>query len=143
MMVPSPADIARYRHIAAAAVRGVGLLLFLYAGTRVGVFLWANLEELVASFSGGPRQRWNVERLITSVSLQAVLLGFSVFAIGWPRLIARWLVSARVRPACPGCGFDVKGLRSDICPECGLKLGSEFRLDEPSADAKVGATDPE
>ncbi len=142
-MVPSPADIARYRHIAAAVVRGVGLLVFLYAATRVGLFLWTSGDDLLAALGlgagAGRRQRWNVERLVTGVALQAVLLAFSVFAMGWPGVLARWLVPAKVRAACPGCGFDVHGLRSEVCPECGLRLGPAFL---PS-DSKAGGGESE
>ena len=137
-MVPTPADIARYRHVAAAAVRGVGLLLFLYAATRVGFFIWSTSDEVMQALGGGT-PRWNVERLVSSVSLQAVLLVFSVFAIGWPRVLARWLVPARVRAACPGCGFDLDGLRSETCPECGLLLGAEFL----PGDTKAGDAESE
>ncbi len=142
-MVPTPADIARYRHVAAAVVRGVGLLLLLYAATRVGTFIWTNLDDLSSAMGRGGVQRWNLERLVSSVSLQAVLLVFAIIAIGWPRWIARWLVPARVRAACPGCGFNLSGLRSETCPECGLILGTEFLPDNTRPDEKAEGLDSE
>lgn len=128
-MVPTPADIARYRHIAAAVVRGVGLLMLVYSATRVGVYLWNNFDGIARQLNtggGGNMRTLGLRRYIASLVLPVVLLAFSVVMIGWPGRIARWLVPARVRPACPGCGFALKGLRSEVCPECGLKLGPEF-----------------
>ncbi|MEO0630695.1 MAG: hypothetical protein AAFY46_08195 [Planctomycetota bacterium] len=128
-MVPTPADIARYRHIAAAVVRGVGLLLLIYSATRVGVYLWNNFDGIARQFNaggGGNVRTLGLRRYIASLVLPTVLLAFSVVLVGWPAFVARWLVPARVRAACPGCGFALSGLRSVVCPECGLKLGAEF-----------------
>lgn len=132
-MVPTPADIARYRHVAAAVIRGVGLLLLLYSATRVSMYLWQHLDQMARQFNSGA----SVRRYVSGLSLQTVLLIFSVVAICWPGWIARWLVPARVRAACPGCGFSAAGLRSDRCPECGLVLGAEFR------DMKVEGSESE
>lgn len=145
-MVPTPADIARYRHLAAAVVRGVGLLLLVYSATRVGVFVWNNFDWIAQQWTqrvgGAPNTRVvAMRRSIASLVLPVVLLGFSVVLVARPRFIARWLVPARVRAACPGCGFDVNGLRSETCPECGLKLGPEFFRGPGAAEPK--AEEPE
>ena len=126
-MVPTPADIARYRHIASAIVRGVGLLLLLYSVPRLGMWVWSNFDQLAGVVSGGSAvPRWGFERLISGVALQAVLFAFGVVSVLRPGWVARWLVPARARAACPGCGFNLSGLRSETCPECGLVLGAEF-----------------
>lgn len=127
-MVPTPADIARYRHIAAAVVRGVGLLLLVYSATRVGVYVWNNFDGIARQLNAGGTNVRSVglRRYAASLVLPAVLLGLSIVLVGWPGWIARWLVPARARAACPGCGFSLSGLRSEVCPECGLRLGAEF-----------------
>lgn len=126
-MVPTPADIARYRHVAAAVVRGVGLLMLIYAAGRLGGYLWNNFDGISRQFSSPVGMRGvGLRRYVGSMIFPAVLLASSIVAIGWPRWIARLLVPARVRPACPGCGFSLKGLRSETCPECGLWLGPAF-----------------
>ncbi|MEL6797588.1 MAG: hypothetical protein AAFO89_12305 [Planctomycetota bacterium] len=143
-MVPTPADIARYRHIAAAVVRGVGLLLLIYSATRVGTYLWNNFDGISRQLSGGPGVRpFGLRRYIATLALPAVLLVFSMVLVARPRFIARWLVPARVRAACPGCGFDVNGLRSEVCPECGLKLGPEFFRGPGAAEPKAEAPESE
>ncbi len=45
------------------------------------------------------------------------------FTVGWwgpsPRLVGE----AELKSACFGCGYDLKGNESCVCPECGRKVG--------------------
>ncbi len=39
--------------------------------------------------------------------------------------------------ACPGCGYNVRDLRTDRCPECGDQLELSLRLAEPRQGALI------
>ena len=41
-------------------------------------------------------------------------------------------------PRCPSCNYELTGLTSLVCPECGTKLEAEFERYRPSAAGKVG-----
>ena len=38
---------------------------------------------------------------------------------------------------CPGCGYNVRGLTTDICPECGQALVLSLRVREPKQAAMI------
>lgn len=132
-MVPSSADIARYRHIAAAVVRGVGLMLLLYSGARLGVHLWDRYWGMVNAIAGGgPVRPW-----LTAVpKLHLVLGAASLFVLARPRRIARWLVPWPADTACPCCRFSLERFRAHRCPECGVVLGPDFHA--PPAEPPPG-----
>ncbi|MEO1583472.1 MAG: hypothetical protein AAFR96_02735 [Planctomycetota bacterium] len=149
-MVPTPADIARYRHVAAAVVRGVGLLLLVYGATRLGVFVYGNFDAIVRQVGGGSgrgsgpfAQLSSLRRYVAAGSVPLVLAVAGLVAVWRPVWIARWLVPARVTPRCPGCGFHLAGLRSESCPECGMFLGAAFLDPRAAGRVKANATDSE
>lgn len=56
-----------------------------------------------------------------------LLIGTALYGAGWMAVLAgpsgvRWWVR-RVRGVCTGCGYDLKGIRERVCPECGRRLG--------------------
>ncbi|MEM8757867.1 MAG: hypothetical protein AAGF47_08810 [Planctomycetota bacterium] len=130
-MVPSAADIARYRHIAAACLRGVGLLVMLYSVARLGGHVYSHFDRFLNMARGTQQADW----LIVQTVMPAALLLFSIAAVFFPRLLARWIVPAWSPNRCPACGFSLVDLASDLCPECGVHLGPAFRSGQVKADA--------
>ena len=48
------------------------------------------------------------------------------------------------RPYCPHCGYDVRGVGDDICPECGVRLPADlFAASQREAEADVTELDEE
>ncbi|MEM9166762.1 MAG: hypothetical protein AAGB48_07025 [Planctomycetota bacterium] len=135
-MVPSQADIARYRHVAAACVRGVGVVILLYAAARLGGHVYQHFDRFVSGFRGTTQQQWLYIQAIMPATL---FVGSLVFVL-FPKQVARWLVPASPTVRCPTCRFRLEGLASDICPECGVGLGPEFR---PRATPKPERSDPQ
>jgi len=102
------------------AVRGVGLL---FVGMGLPSLLSMMGWALQAMFDGGPGGlQWDYAFYSGGALLgSGAQLGFGVFLLLRPRSIARrWL--ADVRDRCPQCAYDVKGLSTAACPECGGPL---------------------
>ena len=109
-------------------VRLLGLILIvLYAGSLlrfVGLLLYA----LMTPEHGGLLARlWDSVRGIGGnidlVGLVMLALGLYLFLSG------RWVIAHLTRGlswpgggTCPKCGYDITGLTSSRCPECGTKL---------------------
>lgn len=74
----------------------------------------------------------DTRRSLPYVHVRATVIGL-VLGIGFPLIgagaafLAQYLLGQRAkyryalrpRPECPGCGYDIEGLHSGICPECG------------------------
>jgi hypothetical protein len=50
-------------------------------------------------------------------------------------LLERYLADRDI--VCPGCAYNLRGLRSDRCPECGDQLELSLRLVEPRQMALI------
>jgi hypothetical protein len=101
----------------------------------------AVLAHLAAEFPGSPYadftqgtglQAWTIigghARNLATL-LVAVLLGMS---LAWVPRVPRWARRARHRllgvvHVCRHCGYDLRGLESAICPECGRDIPGERR----------------
>ena len=72
-------------------------------------------------------------------------LGFLklVLLFGWFAVGAWLLLTARRRgegtaPHCLMCGYDLTGLTSECCPECGTKLTADMRSCGPPSEMQWG-----
>jgi hypothetical protein len=138
-VVPSAADIVRYRCIAAAVIRGIGLLMLLYAAARVGVHLWDSYWATVGTIAAGaPTRSW----LAALPKLHMVLGAVAIVMFTRSSRIARVLVPWTADAACPRCRFSLESFQADLCPECGLHLGPSFHAPPPPAGTGPGGPAP-
>lgn len=80
-----------------------------------------------------------------SLPLRPVWPGFvantALFAAGWWMLLGLPMVvynvirrrGLRRRGRCPRCGYDLSGLNSDVCPECGTRVRAEALTPPPAS----------
>jgi hypothetical protein len=129
-MIPSPAEVVRFRALAAAALR-LGGVVGLTFSFRAG------LTWLVEGLRDKDLLNWYVsgDRLSTIIFYGMLGLGLVVGAPRW----ARWLLPMPDSLTCPACGYAIPGRRAPVCPECGLALPPEFRgkpaHEEPLSDS--------
>ena len=100
-------------------------LLIAFVPTVLG---FAGLNEL--AFVAARRSCWSVDRLrvtlLMSVAL-AVLVPWAVTCITfriWMRRFLRQYLNDQGIPICRKCGYDLRGLPRDRCPECGTSPNS-------------------
>ena len=105
------------------------LCLFLFFGS---VFLrqrrYVGTLALMGSFPtafGGVLAAWVWPREISAALWLFVAAGLQAMSV-WAGQVPRWVwVRLRSRPSgvCLGCGYDMRGLPTQRCPECGWERG--------------------
>lgn len=120
----------RARYIVVIIIRGLSMLFALAAVTLIIAqmahiamdssfrMLWINITRTPLTWSFANEIRW-------SSLLFAIAIGLWIFQLPLARLIAprRW-------NTCPECGYNLRKLKSDRCPECGLAFTSEPQADQ-------------
>lgn len=117
-MIPSPAEVVRFRAVGAAGLRLGGVVYLLVAARSGLAWLVEGLRD--NDFLNLDTYSGEVIALVFYGVLGCVLV------IGAPRW-ARWLLPMPDSLACPACGYAIPGLTAPVCPECGLALPAEFR----------------
>lgn len=110
---PTGAEIMRWRMVLVLVARVGAILLAMLA-------FWPFLSWIIEGVTDGDLLElgYYADRIILGLFLgAAAIVGFFT-----PRLLARWLVPIPRRPVCPGCGFDLSGLRGRLCAECGMDV---------------------
>lgn len=127
-MYPTVEDVIRFRLIARALLRMIGIVVALFCfwpfsswimeGVRARDLLWLS---------------YYAPRII--LGLTAIVLGAAFFFGARP--IARVLIPMRYENECPACRYPLAGSRAERCPECGLRLPPGFasETDAESIDA--------
>jgi hypothetical protein len=124
-MVPSVADIIRYRYVTRLVLRLVGLILLLFS--LVSLIAWL-VEGIIGEFF---IDYYFIEYYFTSARSCSGVLMF-VVGIGLI-LLAKPLAKAfnpLPRNECPQCGYHLRDLTRPVCPECGLQMPAELLVDE-------------
>jgi hypothetical protein len=125
------------RDTAVIATRLIGLVVLILS--VAGVI--AQLLQVVAFMRW---IAWVPSQILPNLSgadqfgLSFTIVGASVFglAMGWyllfrGRRVHAWLL-AGLRDACGGCGYNLRGLKTDRCPECGTSVRpSECAIKDP------------
>lgn len=126
--------VARYRLVAAAVLRLIGLWVLITRPTsyiqQAVVVWWQNSNQALGNARSSIflDQPWLIGNLFQGFFFVAAGVVLLVYA----RRIAIWIVPVP-RPRCPGCQYDLKASAAAICPECGLDLSS---LQSPGADSQ-------
>ena len=113
-------QIIKRRHVATIIVRGLALAMMLYGGVYVlwglGTFLGINgLVNVFQGFSTFWTDMFNPFWYGLAVLLPGILIAVL------DRRIVRWLIPVP-RHECPQCGYALRQLGSNRCPECGCEL---------------------
>ena len=86
--------------------------------TLVAICVWSASggTAIVLAFEGS----WDFGLLATEVGLVSVMLASGV-------LLGKWLKEDEKPPfpMCLNCGYDLRGIKGSVCPECGKPTGRE------------------
>jgi hypothetical protein len=116
-VIPSPADLLRFRVVAAAVLRLGGIVSFLASVYAAASWLLEGLRD---------QDLTNLD-YYSDRAFQLVFFGvLGVVLVLRPARMASWLLPMPDSPACPSCGYTLRGLPAPTCPECGLALPPEL-----------------
>ncbi len=110
-----------------------GAPVILWPPTLSGGSRWA-IWELETRLDGTPYTHWYGR---TPAWIPALLFGLGAAACDWrARRVRAWMTGNR----CRGCGYELTGLKSGRCPECGRDGAGDERVAVKSGRRRVGAT---
>ncbi|MCA9293132.1 MAG: hypothetical protein KDA20_04885 [Phycisphaerales bacterium] len=108
---------------------GASSAVFANGGHKVGYpAIASNLR------AWGPRLRWNPIGIVVNFFFNCTILLLLVSALRIPSALMRVAHRARLRALerarlaqmlCPTCRYDLRGLPSNVCPECGMNFAME------------------
>ncbi len=93
---------------------------------------------------GGSGSSFDLQQMLAYALFNGVVGGIARLGIGAYLLFgAAKLVNLCIpsnRPYCPHCGYDVRGVGDDLCPECGVRLPADL-FAEPQGGAAADLTE--
>jgi len=119
-MVPSVADIIRYRYMTRLSLRLIGLTLMLFSLVPLLSWFVEGIIDWDLFYYGYYFMR------ICSGTLMLVV-GFGLILLAKPLAKA---FNPFPRNECPQCGYQLHNLTRRVCPECGLLLPEDLLVDE-------------
>ncbi len=117
------------------ALRAIGVYSIIAPASKLLEFCGWLISDMLVGAPAGPvssvMSEW-IGRSVAGLVVFGLQLGVSVYLIAGAPGFVRWCLRESAG-RCPGCDYDISGLKSSVCPECNMVLPGGA---EPAPESK-------